>query len=140
MHSRRRLNFTVNSVEAIRITIPSDKIAINDELRAKQLTDNPHPFHSGKTLRKNEKRDFARENNHRYLCRLASTGVLTVAKRRSFSLLPYIRSSSQNIHVHTHITCARVYFAQRSRRNEKNIFPAPLKREEKHSSQADLSV
>lgn len=55
MHSRRRLNFTVSPIEVIGITIPSDKIAINDdELRAKQLTDNLHPLHSqsGETFRK----------------------------------------------------------------------------------------
>lgn len=55
IHSRRRLNFTVNSIKVIGITIPSDKIAINDgELRAKQLTDNLYPLYSqsGETFRK----------------------------------------------------------------------------------------
>lgn len=73
---------------------------------------------------KNERRDFARENNHRYLCRFASTGVLTATKRFFTPLFVF----DPHRRIHTCVFCAEFTY-----RNEENIFPAPSKEEEKDS-------
>lgn len=120
MHSRRKLNFTVNSAEAIGITIPPDKIAINDdELRAKQLTDNPHPFSVSVQGKRSEKREthFTRERERKRTiidtCVMSRVDKRADSRKKTFFYSPalYIGASHRKIYICIHAH-ARVYFAQ----------------------------
>lgn len=92
---------------------------------ARKATDRQSPSPSlsvRENAPKKERRDFAKENNHRYLCRFASRRADSCKKMFLYSLVLYRTLVAKYIRSHT---CARAYFAQKSRQNKKNILPAP---------------
>lgn len=95
---------------------------------AREAIDRQSPSPSlsvGGNVPKNERRDFARENNHRYLCRFASTDVLTVVQKDSLLPFLYLTLIAKYIHAGTRIL-RRDHVEMR-----KIFFQLPLKREKR---------